>query len=413
MIDVAIIGGGAAGFFTAINLKKKHPGLKVHIFEKSKTVLGKVKVSGGGRCNVTHACFSPELLTQFYPRGKKELLSVFRRFNSTQTIQWFKEQGIHLKTETDGRMFPVTDDSQTIINCFLQNCTQLDIPVFTNYAVHSLKKKADFFELTCDGAIIKTKQVVITSGSSDYFWKIIAEFGHTIVPAVPSLFTFNIKHALLTDLMGLSVNPASVKLVIEKDMAKSFGLKENDLEQSGPLLITHWGLSGPAVLKLSSVAARVLNQVGYCFNIHVNFSQQNTEDIFSALQAFKLSNIKKQIVNTPLYHIPSRLWTRLNELTFDRQYLTWADISKREMMLLAENLSRFQLPVRGKSTFKEEFVTAGGVDLKEVDFKTMQSKLVPGMYFAGEVLNIDALTGGFNFQAAWSEGWLISESIEN
>jgi predicted Rossmann fold flavoprotein len=413
MIDVAVIGGGAAGFFAAINIKKKHPDLKVHIFEKSKTVLGKVKVSGGGRCNVTHACFEPEKLILYYPRGRKELLSVFRRFNPADTVSWFQEQGIRLKTEADGRMFPVSDDSQTIINCFLQCCTVLDIPVFTNSPVQDLQRREEIFELEIDGKIIRARKVIVSPGGSQHFWQLLAGLGHRIIEPVPSLFTFNIKHPLIHDLMGLSVNPAEVKLVLSKEQLKAYRLKEDDIVQSGPLLVTHWGLSGPAVLKLSSVAARVLHKVGYCFDIQLNLSHQKTEDTFATISSFKESNSKKLIINTPLYQLPSRLWSRLHELTFERPNLNWSDVSKKEMMLLAENLSRFPLSVRGKSTFKEEFVTAGGVDLKEVDFKTMQSKIIPGLYLAGEVLDIDALTGGFNFQAAWSEGWVISEGIYN
>jgi predicted Rossmann fold flavoprotein len=411
MIDVAIIGGGAAGFFTAISIKKKHPGLNVRIFEKSKTVLGKVKVSGGGRCNVTHACFDPETLTRFYPRGRKELLSVFRRFGPEQTIEWFKEQRITLKTEADGRMFPVTDDSQTIINCFLALCSQLQIGVSTNHSVDAMAKKGSWFELGINGSLVHAKNVIVTSGSSEHFWNLLSGMGHTIVRPVPSLFTFNIKHPLLHDLMGLSVNPASVKLLADKTKIKEAGLKADDVEQSGPLLITHWGLSGPAILKLSSVAARLLNGLNYDFNIRVNFSSMNAEETLAALQSCKQSNSRKQVFNTPLFNMPSRLWVRLVELSLEKHDLNWSDVPKKDLMALADNISGFVLPVKGKSTFKEEFVTAGGVELKEVDFSDMQSKLVPGLYLAGEVLNIDALTGGFNFQAAWSEGWVIGNSI--
>ena len=411
MPDVAVIGGGAAGFFAAINIKKKHPGLKVHIYEKSRTVLGKVKVSGGGRCNVTHACFIPEDLVRYYPRGHKELLSVFQRFNPIHTIEWFHRNGVRLKTESDGRMFPVSDDSQTIIDCFLGNCTRLDIPVHTNHAVQEIEKTDGGFNLKINDKIVKASKIVVSPGSSEHFWNMLKTLGHTIVPHVPSLFTFNIKHPLLKELMGLSLANATVKLVIGNAVCKANKLREDDLAQSGPLLITHWGLSGPAVLKLSSVAARVLNQVNYEFDILLNLTGKEAGEVDRTLQSSKQENSKKRIVNTPLFNIPSRLWTRLLEVSLNRTDMNWADLSKKDMALLSESLYAFRLPVKGKSTFKEEFVTAGGVDLKEVDFKTMESKAVPGLYLAGEVLNIDALTGGFNFQAAWSEGWVISESI--
>jgi predicted Rossmann fold flavoprotein len=410
MLDVVVIGGGAAGFFAAINTRQKHPRKKIAIFEKSKTVLGKVKVSGGGRCNVTHACFVPEDLVRYYPRGKRELLSVFKKFNPAHTIEWFRDRGIPLKKEADGRMFPVTDDSQTIIDCFLEQCSQLGIQVHTSCGIQSITAKAGGYELQTEKGIISAKTLIISSGSSEHFWNILQQLGHTIIKPVPSLFTFNIKHPLLTDLMGLSTE-ASVTLTIGKDQLKTFGLRQEDITQTGPLLVTHWGLSGPAVLKLSSVAARVLHELNYRFDIRVSFSLRNTEETFQVIQSFKASNSKKLVLNTPLFNLPSRLWLRLSELIFDRQNLNWSDISKKEMTLLAEHLSGFKLSVNGKSTFKEEFVTAGGIDLREVDFKTMESKLLPGIYLAGEVLDIDALTGGFNFQAAWSEAWVISESI--
>jgi predicted Rossmann fold flavoprotein len=413
MLDVAVIGGGAAGFFAAINIKKKNPLLKVIIYEKSKTLLGKVKISGGGRCNVTHACFNPDDLIKYYPRGKKELLGVFKRFNPTNTIEWFASQGVRLKTEADGRMFPSTDDSQTIIDCFLDNCRYLGVSIMTNHGVQEIKKEGEAFSLLINGETVRARQIVIATGSSEHFWQMLKKLGHQVVPPVPSLFTFNIKHPLLHDLMGVSLAKASVRLMLDREIIKSNRLKEEDMVQTGPLLVTHWGLSGPAILKLSSVAARLLNQVQYRFDIELNMSSQSFDNTYKTIQSNKLSNGRKLLLNTSMYNIPSRLWSRLLEISFERQNLTWADVSKKEMSLLAENLTRFRLAVNGKSTFKDEFVTAGGINLKEVDFKTMQSKLIPGLYFAGEVLDIDALTGGFNFQAAWSEAWVISEQQFN
>lgn len=412
MLDLAIIGGGAAGFFAAINIKSKHPGLKIEIFEKSKNVLSKVRISGGGRCNVTHACYDPKSLINFYPRGQKELLSVFQRFSPKDTIQWFESRGVILKSESDGRVFPVSDSSDSIIECFQNQCRILKIPINISHNVQSIDYNGSF-KLSINENIVEAKKILIASGSSDNFWNIIKGMGHTIIPPVPSLFTFNIKDELIEDLMGLSVPYASIKLVIDKEIIKANKVHSNEINQSGPLLITHWGLSGPAILKLSAIAARLLHQLQYQFSISVNFSQKNTEETLEELLIFKNSYSKKQIVNTPLYNIPQRWWQRIHSLSFTQTFSTWADVSKKELYKLAENLSNYPLRVDGKSTFKDEFVTAGGVDLKEIDFKSMQSKLLPGLYFGGEVLNIDAVTGGFNFQAAWSEAWVISEEINN
>jgi predicted Rossmann fold flavoprotein len=410
MLDLAIIGGGAAGFFAAINAKTRHPNLKVEIFEKSKTVLGKVRISGGGRCNVTHACFENRLLVSFYPRGNKELLSVFERFNTKDTVKWFESRGIVLKSEADGRIFPISDNSETIVNCFLDECDELKIPIKTLRSVKSIEKNG-VFQLNINDEIVEARQVLVASGSSDSFWQILKGMGHHIVEPVPSLFTFNIDNDLIADLMGLSVPKASVKLLLSKQQLKESKLAQSDLTQTGPLLITHWGLSGPAILKLSSIAARVLNQLQYRFEISVGLSNLKTEETLDLLLKVKSEHPKKQVVNTPLFNIPQRWWQRIHSLTFVNTFNTWSDVSKKDLLKFAENLSDFHLDVHGKSTFKDEFVTAGGIDLKEVDFKTMQSKIVPGLYFAGEVLNIDALTGGFNFQAAWSEAWVIAESL--
>ena len=410
MLDLAIIGGGAAGFFAAINAKRKQPNLKVEIFEKSKTVLGKVRISGGGRCNVTHACFDNRLLVSYYPRGNKELLSVFERFNPKDTVEWFESRGIVLKSESDGRIFPISDDSETIVNCFLDECDELKIPIKTLRSVKSIEKNG-VFQLNINDEIVEARQVLVATGSSDVFWQLLKGLGHKIVEPVPSLFTFNIEHDFIADLMGLSVPKASVKLVLDRAQLKESRLLHSDLIQTGPLLITHWGLSGPAILKLSSIAARVLNQLHYKFNISVGLSNLSIEDTLDYLLKIKVDHPKKQVVNTPLFNIPQRWWQRIHSLTFINTFNTWSDVSKKDLLKFAEHLSAFPLEVDGKSTFKDEFVTAGGVDLREIDFKTMQSKIVTGLYFAGEVLNIDALTGGFNFQAAWSEAWVIAENL--
>ena len=412
MVDIAIIGGGAAGFFAAINLKIKHPSKRVLILEKTKTVLGKVRISGGGRCNVTHACFSPKDLIAFYPRGSKELLSIFNQFAPLDTIQWFKEKGVELKTESDGRMFPTTDNSETIVNCFLNECEKHQIQIKTNYPVQTIEKCNDGFLIHGETDTISAKQIVIATGSSNYFWQMLKTFGHTLIAPVPSLFTFNIQHPMIQQLQGVAIPNVSVKLQIEKTLIKKLGLNAASLEQKGALLFTHWGLSGPAILKLSAVGARLLNHQNYEFEIALNFCDEAKEEtVLNVLNEQKKLNPKKQVSTTALYNLPNRFWQSLVQSAISNETVTWADISKKDLQQLCLALTAFQLNVKGKSTFKDEFVTAGGIDLKEIDFKTMQSKLVPGLYFAGEVLNIDALTGGFNFQAAWSEAWVLAEHM--
>jgi hypothetical protein len=410
MYDLAIIGGGAAGFFTAINVKRKHPTWKLAIFEKSQTFLGKVAISGGGRCNVTHACFDPQALCQYYPRGKKELRSVFERFGPKETIAWFKHYGIAIKQESDGRMFPESNTSETIVDCFLDACDELDIELYKGMALQSIEAGTSY-TLQFQNAKVKAKNVAITSGSSQSIWQMLQTLGHTIVAPVPSLFTFNIKDPFVEDLMGVSVPKAQVKLDLPAVLLKSSGLKAVDITQSGPLLVTHWGLSGPAILKLSAVAARALHDCQYQFKIKVNLCGLNQEDCLAVLLNIKSEQSKKLMVNTPFFEIPNRWWQRIVQLCIDNTQMTWADCNKKTLQSLAQKLSDYSLEVKGKSTFKDEFVTAGGVDLKDIQFKTMESKLLPRMYFAGEVINVDALTGGFNFQAAWSESWIIAQSI--
>lgn len=411
MLDVAVVGGGAAGFFAAINIRKKHPRLSVRIFEKSKTVLGKVSISGGGRCNVTHSCFDNRQLITYYPRGGRELLSVFERFAPADTIAWFAGEGVTLKTEPDGRMFPTSDDSQTIVDCFINLCRKLQVAISTNSPVNGIKKKDEAFELEVEGKIVKARHVIIAAGSSQYLWDLLQGMGHHIVNPVPSLFTFNTKNAVLKDLMGVSVKHASVRLMVDREDLKAFRLKSRDIVQQGPLLVTHWGLSGPAVLKLSSLAALLLHKMNYKFRVEINLCPFSAAEVLGQLFKQRKEAPRKQLSNTPLFDITSRMWHNICEHAIGVVEVNWADLSNQQLQQLTESITRLELDINGKSTFKEEFVTAGGVDLKEVDFRTMQSKVVPGMFLAGEVLNIDALTGGFNFQAAWSEAWVISESL--
>jgi predicted Rossmann fold flavoprotein len=409
--DLAIIGGGAAGIFAAINCKIKQPNLNVLVLEKSNQLLSKVKISGGGRCNVTHHCFEPQELVKFYPRGHRELLSVFTRFNPTHTIQWFEKQGVRLKVEADGRMFPITDNSQTIIDCFLNLCQQLNIQIISQCGVNEIVKESNQFVLNSEKGLFHAKQLIIASGSSKHMWEHIAALGHRIIDPVPSLFTFKIKDPLIADLMGLSFPISSVELLMNKLQLKTFQLKSGDVIQSGPMLITHWGMSGPAILKLSSVAAPLLHHLNYRFSIRVNFINQTVNEAVETLNRLKKEHSKKSIVKLPAFGLPVRFWENVLKVSEIKPEMNWADVSSKSILAIANTVSAYEMKVDGKSTFKDEFVTAGGVDLKEIDFKTMGSKLIPNLYFAGEVINVDALTGGFNFQAAWSEAWVISEVI--
>jgi predicted Rossmann fold flavoprotein len=393
--QVLIIGGGAAGFFAAINCAEKYPDYKITILEKSSTLLSKVKISGGGRCNVTHACFEPKELVKYYPRGEKQLLGPFTRFNPTDTIKWFEERGVKIKREADGRMFPVTDSSQTIINCFLSEARRLGIAILTQSGVDKImppNQNNPWQVSTQSHGIMQADFIIVTSGSGGQIWKMLQQLGHTVVPAVPSLFTFNINDKRLKGLEGISMPKAEVSVIDTK------------LNTEGPLLITHWGLSGPAVLKLSAWGARQLAETNYHFKIKVNWLGKPLEEVKAFLTRFKNDSPKKNVAANALFNMPKRLW----ESMVAPANGNYADLSKTDINFIASALCESIYQVDKKSTFKEEFVTAGGVDLKEVDFKTMQSKKFNGLFFAGEVLDIDALTGGFNFQAAWTTAWIAA-----
>ncbi len=397
--DILIIGGGAAGFFTAINVVEKNPNLKVAILERGKSVLEKVRISGGGRCNVTHACFVPNDLVKFYPRGEKELRGPFHQFCSGDTIEWFEKHGVTLKIEEDGRMFPESDSSQTIIDCFTKATKDLGIDVLTSQSVQSIYKTENHFKVQTNSDAFLAGKIVLATGSNPKMWEMLENLGHSIVSAVPSLFTFNIKDARIKDLMGLSAF-ASVKV------------KKSKLEASGPLLITHWGMSGPGILRLSAWGARELFDKNYHFAILVNWLNETTfEDAIALLKEIKLENAKKVVAKKAPFEMPNRLWERLVLASGISEETKWADCNKTQLNALANQLIAGEFQVNGKSTFKEEFVTAGGIDLKEVNFKTMESKVIPNLYFAGEILNIDAITGGFNFQNAWTGGFIVAQSI--
>ena len=395
-----IIGGGAAGFFTAINAKEMNPELDITILEKGKEVLQKVKISGGGRCNVTHACFEPKELVQFYPRGEKELLGPFHQFMTGDTFEWFENNGIPLKIEKDNRVFPESNSSQTIIDCFLGKTKALGIPVLKNHGVNSIKKQGDSWLLTTKEQQFVCDAVVMAAGSSKKVWELSKALRHSIISPVPSLFTFNIKDSRIKDLLGISVPNATVQL------------EDTNLEASGPLLITHWGMSGPAILKLSAFGARVLAEKNYEYQVQVNWLSRPTHKIVNVLLNLKKKHSKKQvIVRSPFEEIPKRLWERFVLATTIKTTFNWADISHEQIDALANQLTKSVYIAKGKSTFKEEFVTAGGVDLREINFKNFESKLQNNLFFVGEVLNIDAVTGGFNFQNAWTGGWLCAKAL--
>ncbi len=397
--DIIVVGGGAAGFFTAINAAEMNPGLKILILERGKEVLTKVKVSGGGRCNVTHAEFIPSELVKSYPRGEKELLGPFHSFMTGDTVAWFEERGIELKTEEDGRMFPVSDSSESIVNCFLAETERLQIQVLKNHSVKKISKTEENWFIGTSKGDFSAEKLMIASGSNPKMWNLLEKLEHSTVSAVPSLFTFNIKDRRINGLAGIATS-AEVKVEGEK------------LESQGPLLITHWGMSGPAILKLSAWGARELNERNYQFQIKVNWLPgMNSEDIMEQLKERKLSQAKQKVSKYAQFELPKRLWQSLVKAANIGEDEIWADLNKNQLQELSLQLTEGIFSVNGKSTFKEEFVTAGGIDLKEVNFKTFESRLHPNLFFAGEVLNIDAITGGFNFQNAWTGAYLAAKAM--
>lgn len=397
MKKIIIIGGGAAGFFCAANLDETQ--YHITILEQNSDVLQKVKVSGGGRCNVTHACFDPRELVQFYPRGNKELLSVFTKFQPGDTMDWFERRNVPLKIEQDNRVFPESNSSQSIINAMVQEIQHKNIEVKTKCSVKEIERQDGTYLVRTSLGDFIADIIIYTTGSSPKSLKIIENLGHTIIDLVPSLFTFNIKDDLLKDLAGTSFEMAEISIPQLKT------------EESGPLLITHWGLSGPAILKISAWEAISLAKMNYNFEIEVNFISKPVDEAEEMFLDFKQSNPKKTIGQSKIFDITNRFWQRILEVSKIDLHKQVAHLSGKEIQAVVENLCRKKLKVTGKSTFKDEFVTAGGIDLKEINFKTMASKLLPQLYIAGEVLNIDAVTGGFNFQACWSEAWLIAQDL--
>ncbi len=395
MPTLAVIGGGAAGFFSAITAAEVNPDTRIHIFEHSKRVLAKVAISGGGRCNVTHACFDPRELVTRYPRGAKELHGAFHAWQPQDTIDWFQARGVALKTEADGRMFPTTDDSQTIIDCLTGEIEKLGISLHISTGVSKVSRQphGTFTLHLSTSKTLDADRVIVTTGGGQASGghQISRDFGHTIAPLAPSLFTFHIDDPLLRDLQGISIENASVRYAPAK------------LRQSGPILITHWGLSGPAILKLSAWGARVFQELDYRFEIAVNWLGDATiDEVRQRLEQAKSQYSRRNLGSANPFDFQKRFWERLLEIVSIKPDTQWAQLSKKHANQLAERIANTRFQVLKKSMNKEEFVTCGGVSLKEVDFKTMQSKFVPGLHFAGEVLDIDGITGGFNFQAAWT-----------
>lgn len=401
--DVVAAGGGPAGFFAAIRCAELNPSLRVLILERAKQTLGKVLISGGGRCNVTHACFDPARLVAYYPRGAAELRGAFTRFHAEDTVRWFEERGVKLKTEADGRMFPVTDSSETIADCLRENAKAAGVVVRTGMSLNAVERTAsNRFRLTvkrgAETIHLETQRLLIATGSDSRTREIVQSLGHSIEDPVPSLFTFNVKDKRIEGLAGISVETVTLKM--------------ESIVQTGPMLITHWGLSGPAVLRVSAWGARILNEKKYQAPLVVNWLGERTfENALEILQRHKdwRGNARKKVGAEPAFTgFPARLWKQLTQFLGDKN---WADVSKAELRALAQELTAGEFMIQGKGQFKEEFVTCGGVKLNEVDFKSMQSRIVEGLFFAGEVLNIDGLTGGFNFQSAWTTGWLSGTAL--
>ena len=400
-----VIGGGAAGFFCAVNAARMNPSLEVMIVEKASKLLSKVKVSGGGRCNVTHACFSITEMIKKYPRGGSFLKKAFHHFFTTDTIQWFKERGVELKTETDGRMFPVSNSSQTIIDCLMQEVNKYSVEILMNKDVKAVTKLGDHWQLLFANETTMTAEYVcIASGgypkSAQFEW--LQQIGHSIEAPVPSLFTFNMPGNAITALMGVTVQNVTVKIAGTK------------LTEQGSLLITHWGMSGPAILKLSAWGARQLAHDNYKFTAIINwvplYNEQTLKDKF---QQVRFDIAAQKISNRNPFALPQRLWQYLLQQSGVNEDMRWADLPAKEQNKLIKNLCVQEFLVNGKTTFKEEFVTAGGVVLSEIDYNTMESKITPNLFFCGEVTDTDGVTGGFNFQNAWTTGFIAAKAIAN
>jgi predicted Rossmann fold flavoprotein len=401
--QIAIIGGGAAGFFAAIACAEANPANEVSIYESGSDFLSKVRISGGGRCNVTHACFDARAMSERYPRGERALISPLHRFSAGDTVAWFEERGIRLKTESDGRIFPITDSSQTIIDCLVKAAETAGVGLFTRKGLESVRQTEGGFELhLADRSTVIANRLLLATGGtrSNSGARIAASLGHTLLPAVPSLFSFHVRNAWLRSLPGVSVPN------VEASVART------RLRERGALLVTHQGVSGPAILRLSAWGARLLHELDYQFTLRLNWLPElSTEEVRARLQDFRESNPNRLVFNSPIAPLPARLWEQLAAAAGVERDTRWTTLSRSKANALASQLGATELEVHGKSLNKEEFVTCGGVKLAEVNFKTMESLITPRLYFAGELLDLDGITGGFNFQAAWTTGWIAGHAM--
>jgi len=405
-VDILVIGGGAAGYFGAITAAQARPSTRVVIVERGNQPLAKVRVSGGGRCNVTHGCFEPRPLSTRYPRGARALLSAFSRFQPADTVRWFEERGVPLKTEADGRMFPITDDSETVIACLEREARNAGVELRLRSPVEVLRPVPSggwFAKIgTSNAHEIHAKRVLLATGGwrSGALSTALEQLGHEILPPVPSLFTFHINERWVRELAGLAVPKVEVSVPGTK------------LRETGPVLFTHWGLSGPAILRLSAWGARELAEVDYQFELRLKWiPEQNAETVAQTFQRTRESQPGKAVENTPLFQLPARLWEQLVVEAGIEPGERWNQLPRNKALELGDRLLQTELPVTGKSMHKDEFVTCGGISLKQIDFKTMESRVSSGLHFAGEVLDVDGITGGFNFQAAWTTGWLAGHAM--
>jgi predicted Rossmann fold flavoprotein len=400
---IAIIGGGAAGFFAAIACAQANPKNEVCIFERNSHFLTKVRISGGGRCNVTHACFEPRDLSASYPRGARALISPFHRFSTTDTVEWFESRGVRLKVEPDGRMFPVTDSSDTIIDCLVEEARRVGVKLFTRKGLQNARVPPEGgFELDLDGDTIRCDRLLLATGGCRVAGSaaLLRSLGHTVVPPVPSLFSFHVPTTWIHRLPGIAVNDAEVSV------------KDTPLREHGPLLITHNGVSGPVILRLSAWGARVLHSLDYRFLIKVNWLPDLSEDAIRAeFQSSRESYPNRRVLGSAIGMLPARLWEQLAIEAGIGEETKWTTLSREQANTLSRSLHGTELEVNGKSLNKEEFVTCGGVDLREINLKTMESRITPRLYVAGELLDVDGITGGFNFQAAWTSGWIAGHAM--
>ena len=400
---IAIVGGGAASFFAAIACAETDPSNEISIYERGSQFLNKVRISGGGRCNVTHACFEPRALTAQYPRGQRTLISPFHRFSTADTVEWFEARGVKLKAEGDGRMFPVTDSSETIVQCLIDQARSAGVRLFTRRGIDGVTVRAGGgFILQSGEQTIECDRLLMGTGGCRAAGSVelVGSLGHTVIPPVPSLFSFHVPVPWPRRLSGISVPDVEVCVL------------DTRLRERGPILLTHAGVSGPAILRLSAWGARVLHELNYKFTMRINWLPDTREEEFRRLlHAQRESHPNRRVINAPLASLPARLWEQFALLAGINQETTWGRLTREQANELARAVTRTELPVEGKSLNKEEFVTCGGVSLREVDFKTMQSRIVPDLYFAGELLDIDGITGGFNFQAAWTTGWIAGKSM--